>query len=190
MTNLASVFEQLLAVLDRMEIGYCVGGSVASSSYGMPRQTNDIDILANFNGVDLSEFCERLAREFYLDRELIDEAIRLERPFNVIHLRGALKFDFFPAGLGDEFLQSELLRRRQTVSRVPGLEGVEFSIASPEDTLLAKLVWFRKDGEISERQWHDVRGILKVQNTRLDSDYLSNWAARLGVADLLARAMA
>lgn len=119
MVDLASVFAQLLAArtirdpLLRRRL-------VASSSYGMPRQTNDIDILADFSGVDLGELSRVLSPDFYADSESMREAVRSGRPFNVIHLKGAFKFDFFPAVPGREFEQSELTRRKQIVSRVPG----------------------------------------------------------------------
>jgi hypothetical protein len=41
---------------------------------------------------------------------------------------------------------------------------------------------------VSERQWLDVLGVLKVQGADLDVGYLREWAAKLGVAALLARA--
>ncbi len=97
MTELGPVFESLLAILDRLEVPYLVGGSVASGSYGLPRQTNDIDIVADFGTTDLEEFYRLVSKEFYLDRQTATEAIRLRRPFNAIHLKGAFKFDFFPA---------------------------------------------------------------------------------------------
>ena len=59
-----------------------------------------------------------------------------------------------------------------------------------EDTLLAKLNWYRLGGEVSERQWRDVLGVLAVQAGRLESEYLFRMAEELGVADLLARALA
>jgi len=64
-----------------------------------------------------------------------------------------------------------------------------FLVASPEDTVLAKLEWFRLGGETSERQWWDIVGVLKVTEDA-DRTYLSRWAASLGVADLLERALA
>jgi len=114
--------------------------------------------------------------------------MREGRSFSVIHLKGAFKFDFFPVS-ADAFAQSQLDRKRFIVSAIPGLESLEFAIASPEDTVLAKLVWFRKGGEVSDRQWHDILGILKVQSSRLDLDYVRAWAERLGVFDLLERAL-
>ena len=174
--------------MDRLEIPYLIGGSVASGSYGLPRQTNDIDLVADFGRADLNEFCRLLGEDFYLDPETVAEAVRGGRPFNTIHLKGAFKFDFFPAA-SEGFSQSELARRRYIVSAIPGLENLEFPISSPEDTILAKLVWFRKGGEVSDRQWHDILGILNVQSAALDYPYLTRWAETLKVADLLEAAL-
>ena len=188
MTELGPVFEKLLGILDRLEIPYLVGGSVASGSYGLPRQTNDIDIVADFGSADFGEFFELMAEEFYVDRLTATEAIRQRRPFNAIHLMGAFKFDFFPAD-SEGFSQSELRRKRYVVSAMPGLPHIEFAVSSPEDTVLAKLVWFRKGGETSDRQWHDILGVLRVQQARLEWDYLRKWALQLEIADLLEKAI-
>lgn len=188
MSSPTSAFEQVLAALDRLEIPYFIGGSVASGSYGLPRQTNDIDIVADFSRADVAAFCESLQSEFYIDVTAASAAIRAGRAFNAIHLKGAFKFDFFPAD-PEGFAQSELGRRRYVVSAVPGLEAVEFPISSPEDTVLAKLVWFRNGGGVSDRQWHDILGILSVQGGGLDLAYMRDWAERLGIADLLERAL-
>lgn len=115
MISLANAFEQLLSVLDLLEIPFLIGGSVASGSYGLPRQTNDIDILADFRNADLTAFCEAMQREFYLDARSVSEAIRDGRPFNAIHLKAAFKFDFFPATF-EGFSQSELGRRGFLIS--------------------------------------------------------------------------
>ena len=71
-----------------------------------------------------------------------------------------------------------------------GVDPIELPVCSPEDTILAKLVWFRKGGEMSDRQWHDTLGVIQVQGDRLDMTYLDRWAAELGVTDLLKRALA
>ena len=188
MTSLRAAFQEVLAALDRLEIPFFVGGSVASGSYGLPRQTNDIDIVADFRGVDIGEFCGLLGRDFYVDEVTVREAIQAGRPFNAIHLQAALKFDFFPAG-EEDFVQSELARRRYTVSVVPGLEEIEFPVSSAEDAVLAKLIWFRTGGEVSERQWHDILGILKVQADQMEREYLNSWADKLSVTELLERAL-
>jgi hypothetical protein len=186
--ELARALEALLAVLDRLEIPYFVGGSVASGSYGLPRQTNDIDVIADFSTINIEGFCNALQAEYYVDPGSVTEAIKDGRSFNVIHMKAALKFDFFPAS-SEPFSQSELGRRRDIVLAIPGLENIELPISSPEDTVLAKLLWFRKGGEVSDRQWHDVIGILNVQSTRLDLNYMTEWADRLSISDLLERAL-
>ncbi|MBI4910351.1 MAG: hypothetical protein HY820_42430 [Acidobacteria bacterium] len=188
MTTLAQAFRELLSALDRMEIPFLIAGSVASSNFGMPRQTNDIDILADFRNVDATTFCDQLSTSFYVDLETVIAAIRDGRSFNVIHLRAAFKFDFFPAA-PEGFAQSELGRKQYIVSALPGLERIEFPVSSVEDTVLSKLAWFRKGGEMSDRQWHDILGVLSVQSTRLDYEYMRHWATGLGVLDLLDRAL-
>ena len=62
-------------------------------------------------------------------------------------------------------------------------------VASAEDTVLAKLEWFRRGGETSERQWWDIVGVLRV-NPAVDTGYMKRWSAELGVADLLVQALA
>jgi hypothetical protein len=61
-------------------------------------------------------------------------------------------------------------------------------VASPEDTLLAKLEWYRQGDHVSERQWRDVLGVIKALGDRLDRAYLQEWAVALGVSDLLEHA--
>lgn len=63
------------------------------------------------------------------------------------------------------------------------------SIVSAEDVILNKLEWYRMGGEVSDRQWGDVLGVLKVQGTNIDLPYLRRWAAALNVADLLEQAL-
>jgi hypothetical protein len=102
------------------------------------------------------------------DPQAIGDAIQAGRPFNIIHI------------------QAELSRATPVTFEVAG-QAVRCLVATAEDILLAKLQWYRAGGEVSQRQWSDVLGLLAV-NRALDRDYLSMWAQRLGVQDLLARA--
>jgi hypothetical protein len=146
--------------------------------------TNDIDIVVDLPAGRVPEFCEVPGSAFYADADMVSRAVAAGRSFNLIHLASAYKFDLFPAG-NDTFSRSELARREFMADRVAGLESIEILVASPEDTILAKLVWFRKGGEISDRQWSDILGIIKVRSDRLDREYLKKWAGVLGVSDLL-----
>ena len=189
MTALAQALQELLAALDRTETPFVVVGSVASGAHGLARLTNDIDIVVDLPAERVATLCEVLGPAFYADVGMVSRAVAVGRSFNLIHLASAYKFDLFPLG-ADAFGRSELARRRFTAGTVSGLENIEFPVASPEDTILAKLVWFRKGGEVSDRQWSDVLGVIKVQKDRLDRVYLEKWAETLGVLDLLIRAAA
>ena len=81
------------------------------------------------------------------------------------------------------------LQRKEQRSIDADCPEVEVFLASAEDTILAKLEWYRLGDEVSDRQWSDVLGIFKVQQDRLDHDYMMKWAVELQVADLLERAM-
>ena len=180
MTPVQIALEEIVNTLDALRIPYMVGGSVASSVHGFFRSTNDIDLVAAMLPQHIVQFASRLAANFYLDPETIQEALAQKRPFNLIHLGSGYKFDIFPAVGQIERSKSQ---------EVPLGEGanVRCSLATAEDTLLAKLVWYRQGGEQSERQWNDVRGIRSVQGSRLDHAYMSKWASHLKVDDLLDR---
>jgi hypothetical protein len=100
-------------------------------------------------------------------------------------LASSFKFDIFPLQK-DDFSQAQFARRQFAETTSLGAP-IECAVATAEDTILNKLRWYRTGGETSERQWNDVRGILRVSGARLDLAYLNTWAPRLGVADLLER---
>ena len=115
------------------------------------------------------------------------EAVLQRGAFNLIHLETMVKVDVFvPAAR--PFDQQELNRARpQTLDVVE--DARVFFVKSPEDLVLRKLLWYRAGGQVSERQWSDVMGVLKVQQQRLDGEYLAHWAAELEIIDLLERAL-
>ena len=78
--------------------------------------------------------------------------------------------------------------RVETLVDEPGART--FRVATPEDVVLAKLVWYRLGDETSEAQWADILGVIRVQCRSLDSAYLEQWATELEVSDLLERALA
>jgi hypothetical protein len=170
-------------VFDLLGVPYVIGGSVASGIYGNPRSTNDADFIADVRPEHIDGIVEHLSEEFYTDREMIADAIRRESSFNVIHYDLGFKVDVFVCGT-DAFKTAQLARR----VRLKAEDGRSFEIASPEDTIVAKLRWFRMGGGVSERQWRDVLEVLCVQGPGLDEAYLEATAESLGVADLLAKA--
>jgi hypothetical protein len=169
-----------------MEIPYFVGGSLASSAHGVARATLDADIVAKLEPQQAGRFVKELGPEFYADVDAIADAATRRSSFNVIHMATAFKVDVF-VPRATAYTDVEMERRQSQVIDEDTGEKMMFSTA--EDTLLAKLLWYRRGNEVSERQWRDVLGILRVAGQGLDGSYLSRWAGELGVADLLDRAL-
>jgi len=182
-------FLRLLETLDWLAIPYMIGGSAASSVHGVARATADIDLVVQIGEKDIEPLVASLKNEFYADEGQVRAALDLGRSFNVIHFRSSFKFDLFPLQ-PDPFNRSQFSRRQVAEHTLFGGSRLRFSVASPEDVILSKLDWYRRGGEVSERQWNDVLGVIAVQRERLDSDYLRQWAGVLGVSELLEKALA
>lgn len=180
------VVARLARTLDDLGIRYLVGGSLASSMYGVPRATQDVDLVADIDPTQAEPFAAALAGEFYVDAAMIGDAIRRRASFNVVHLATMFKADVF-VGRDDAWSREEMSRARaEEIDTPEGRAAIRF--ASPEDTLLHKLVRYRRGGEVSDRQWGDAVGVIRVQADSLDAEYLRRWAVALDVSDLLARA--
>jgi hypothetical protein len=175
----------IVDALEQLGITYHIGGSVASSLHGIPRLTLDIDIIADLRRGQVRAFVQRLQADYYIDEDAVRDAIRHRSLFNAIHLGTLLKVDIY-IPKSRSFDQEGLRRVRPKV-----LEGNTrpFLVASAEDTILNKLEWYRMGGEVSDRQWNDILGVLKVQEATLDMAYLEKWAIELKVEDLLVRAL-
>ncbi len=170
--------------LEKLGIQHTIGGSIASSFAGEPRSTVDIDIVAALDESQVPALVEALSADFYIDDASLRRAIRTRTSTNLIHQATQLKVDIFVAG--GTPLDQEQLKRRQEVNLSP---GQRLYVHPPEDILLQKLRWYRRGGEVSDRQWRDILGIIRVQGSRLDRDYLIHLAPTLGVADHLTRAL-
>jgi hypothetical protein len=173
-------------ILETLDVPYLIGGSLASTLYGMVRMTQDSDIVTEMQFEHVQPFIESLQDEFYMDEEMIAEAIERHSSFNIIHRETMFKVDVF---IPHErpFLQSQLARAKKQTFTFESEVSAKF--ASPEDTVLSKLEWYRMGGEVSDRQWRDVLGVLKTHTGELDLDYLQKWARELDVSDLLDRAL-
>jgi hypothetical protein len=181
-----AVTAKVTAVLETLDVPYFIGGSLASTLYGMIRTTQDSDIIAEMRAGHIRPFVLALQDEFYLDEEMIAAAVANQLSFNIIHRESMFKVDIF-IPRERVFIKKQFARaRRELLSADPVVQAY---VSSAEDTLLAKLEWFRMGGESSERQWRDVLGVLKVQAGTLDLDYLRRTAIELNVEDLLERAL-
>lgn len=173
---------QVIVVLDELNVPYVIVGSLASTFHGMARTTLDSDLVADLQLEHVEEFVQPLQDSFYVDATAVRNAIMQKRSFNLIHFETAFKVDIFiPRDRPFDQLQ---LRNRQEQLVMQNPPRTAY-ILSAEDTILAKLDWYRQGGEISERQWRDVQAVVRVQGERLDWKYMMQEAKTLGIDDLL-----
>lgn len=177
---------KVTGVLEHLGVPYLISGSLASALYGMVRTTQDADIVAEMRLEHLAPFTAALQNEFYVDDQMISNAIESHSSFNIIHRETMFKVDVFVPS-PRPFLQSQLARAQRQTFLFENEVSAQF--ASPEDTILSKLEWYRLGGEVSERQWRDILGVLKTRAGELDLDYLRKWAGELQVSALLERAL-
>lgn len=178
-----TILSSVISALEGLEIPYFLGGSVASSAMGLPRATLDIDIVADIPAVQAPRLADAFGSAFYVDRDQIATAIERRSSFNIIHSETAHKVDIFM--LKDRDYDRKALSRRRRVLLFEGEGSLRCYLASPEDIILSKLEWYKNGGRISERQWLDVQGVMKVQGRKLDKVYLKKWALTLSVSELL-----
>jgi len=172
--------------LEALEIAYFITGSFASTAYGSLRTTKDADIVADMASNKVDAFAEALAADFYLNEPAIHDAIRQRTGFNLIHLESAFKVDIF---LPKNRPHDRRVFKRRVKRKLAPDSIREVFFASPEDTILAKLEWYRMGGEVSQFQWQDVQNILLQRKERLDINYLEKSAAELELTDLLKRSL-
>ncbi len=181
-----SVLSIIATTLEQHGIRDVLVGSFASSIHGMYRSTADIDILADINTDQVRPLFEALRDRFYVDETAMRDAVVQRRSFNAIHFDSVFKVDFFVPKT-DDFSRGQLDRRQSRKLSRDGDETVW--VASAEDTILAKLRWFRAGQETSSTQWSDVVGVLGTSRDTLDVQYLHKWSKELGVDDLLEKAL-
>lgn len=169
------VFERILAALEQAGISCMLTGSFASSFYGAPRATQDIDLVIEPTEEQVRTFIVLLPRdEFYADEGAALEAVRHQGQFNVIDLHTGWKVDLI-------IRKSRPFSREEFGRRVVGkIEGVELPIATPEDVMIAKMEWARM-GE-STRQVEDAAKMLRARSKVLDQDYVERWVRELDLA--------
>ncbi|HLX08058.1 MAG TPA: hypothetical protein VKY89_09390 [Thermoanaerobaculia bacterium] len=173
-------------VLEGLAIPYLIAGSLASSYHGIPRSTADADLVAALRVEHAVPLVSRLAPAFYVDLDRVLGAIQRRSSFNAIHLATMVKVDFFI--LQDTPAAQKEMERRQPM-RLTDPPEIILHVASAEDTIVQKLAWYRLGREVSEHQWKDVLGIIKVKRQVLDLAYLRDAAAALAITDLLDRAL-
>jgi hypothetical protein len=181
-----SVLSLVTSALENLAVRYMLVGSFASSIYGLYRASADIDILADIKSEHTGPLYEALKETFYVDELAMRNAVAHKGSFNAIHFDSVFKVDVFVAQ-ADPFTSAQLDRRQLKTLSPDRAESVY--VASPEDTILSKLRWYRGGNESSVNQWNDVLGVVAVLGNSVDIPYLRMWAKRLDLGDLLERVL-
>ena len=185
--DLVAALEPVVSALRGLGVAHYVGGSVASTFHGAIRSTMDVDLVCAIDAAHVEPFIAACGRDYYANPLAACEAVRQRKCFNLIHLPTSYKIDVF-VHRGRRFDASALDRARPTSFGPAMTEPIP--VATVEDSILAKLEWFRLTDETSERQWDDVSKLVRLHGTGLDAAYLREMADTIGVGDLLERLLA
>jgi hypothetical protein len=175
--ELFELLQKVVEVFESLNIPYLVTGSVASMAYGEPRLTNDIDIVADLRLSHIPILLPAFPKEeYYIDEEMIKDAIHRIGQFNIIHPVSGLKIDII-IKRDTPFDQSRFERARKIS---PGPYWADF--ASPEDVIIKKMEYYKLGG--SEKHLRDIAGIFKISGDLIDREYLSDWVTALDLDEI------
>lgn len=170
----SELLRKIAATFDAMGARYVIVGSMASIAYGEPRFTNDIDVVVDLRSSQVNALCAAFpSPDYYLSRPAVESAIAKKFQFNILHPSSGMKVDCIIPSTG-EHSQLELGRGR-AITRADGNYTVVF--ASPEDVIIKKMEYYREGG--SEKHLRDITGVLKMQEDKIDRDYILSWAEKL-----------
>ncbi len=167
----------VIEALDRLNVDYFITGSWSSSLLGEPRSTHDLDLVVSVDEAMADSLVAAFSdKRFYLSAAAVSDAIQNSSMFNLLDLHSGDKVDFWL--LTEEPWDQERFQRRQQAD----VFGTVVSVASAEDTILAKLRWSKLSGG-SEKQMQDAQGVYDVQCSRLDMAYIDHWARQLDITE-------
>jgi hypothetical protein len=182
--NALNPLKPLSLVLNALRVPFVVIGSTASSARGLPRSTQDIDLIVRIGSLQVRRLAAAFGKEWYAEPDQMRQAIHSGRSFNVIHIPTGWTIHLFPAQT--DIHDCEMQRGTLAPVLIDG-ESVDCAVSTAEDVVLAKLRWYKDGGQVADGQWRDI-GVIAA-NPSLDLGYLHLWPGRLLVADLLEKAL-
>ena len=180
---LASLVPVAMA-FQRLGVRYYIGGSVASTIHGAIRSTMDVDLVTELQEDQIEPFIQSFGDDFYVSSPAVRDAVKRKSCFNLIHLPTAYEVDVF-VSRGRPF--DQVAMARAVPQQISADDPVRIPVATVEDSIIAKLEWFRLGDESSQRQWDDVSRLVALHGPALDIDHMRQMAASVGVTDLLNR---
>jgi hypothetical protein len=161
-----------IAPLEKGRIDYMITGSVASTLYGEPRLTHDIDLVIMLLRPAIPVFISLFPEtEFYVPpREVIQ--VELARDsfahFNLIHHESGYKADMYPF-TGDPLHIWAIKNRR----RLSMNHDLQIWVAPPEYVIIRKLQYFKEGG--SQKNLSDVKKMLDSSDLKIDYAIITEW---------------
>lgn len=150
------LFQPFLGPLERLDVPYCITGSVAASIYGEPRLTADMDVVLLLSEENIVQLLAAFPEgEYYVPpRETIQAEVRRSSRgmFNLIHHASQFKADIYLAG-SDPLHQWALANRRRV-----DLDGDGIWVAPPVYVIIRKLEYYREGR--SDKHLRDIRFVL------------------------------
>lgn len=186
MTSFLDALVPLVDAFETYNVDYYIGGSVATIAHGVPRTTLDVDVIAEIYPHQVHVLVKTLQHDFYIQATDIHDAIIQRSSFNIIHFTSMIKIDIFLAP--NRAFDRSKAQRAHDIQLTTNNSRL-FHITSCEDIVLQKLEWYMLGAQISERQWHDIQGVLKIQGTSLNFPHMRHWAAQLNISELLEQAL-
>jgi hypothetical protein len=171
----SDLLRYLAEKLETLGLRYFVTGSIASTYFGEPRFTNDIDVVVDLPPSHVTALCNAFPPpEFYLSEDAVRQAIELRTQFNIIHPASGLKIDVM-IPQDTPFDRSRFTR----ATRITPDVDYQVSFASAEDVIIKKMEFYRDGG--SEKHLRDITAILKINGHQIDRTYIANWVTQLGL---------
>ena len=176
--EITGLLDRIAQLLEGAGIPFMVAGSFASTAHGLPRSTQDLDLVIDPpNALTLEALLASIpADQYYFDADAARDALRRRSMFNVIDLASGWKVDLILRK--DRAFSRDEFARRMKMS----ILGVPVFVASPEDTIVAKLEWSKLSGG-SQRQRRDVAGIVATVGAALDRAHIERWIRELDLAE-------
>jgi hypothetical protein len=167
----------VFAALAALDVPFMLSGSLASNFYGVPRATQDADIVLELYRLPLEPFAQRLGDDFTIDPQIAFETVTGSRRLLVTARATAFRVELFD--LTTDPHDRERFARRRPVD----VFGHRVAVPTAEDVILNKLRWWKIAGR--RKDLEDARNVLIVQQSALDRSYLEKWADTLGVRTIL-----
>jgi hypothetical protein len=174
--NEIDILEEISEKLEKTGIEYMLTGSLAMNYYANPRMTRDIDIVVSLGVEDIDRVLKLFGTDYYISTEAVEEAIKYNSMFNIIHNESLVKVDFI-IRKNEDYRKTEFKRKIKIK-----FDGFYTFIVSKEDLMISKLLW-SKDSH-SEMQIRDIKNLMK---TGYDEQYLIYWLKELKLIDLFDR---